>query len=508
MAKKKKEICPYCGRSFVYLNRHICKLKPKNKESVVEIEKVNLFKGKEQHHQILKEKMHIKPTEIQPKEDIIVESHSNTIKFITKFFRPETIKIGKEKDKNIIRDILKLSIDAFKFLDKKEVNFIKVIFMVNNIGELLQYQGKNLYNYIPSSQLKNFEEQNIDIHDLESRIQKAITISSILNQLREKSLKLDKRIQKVIVAGLDKAGKTAILTTFGDKLGIEDIAKLKPTKKVDRHKIETKDLSLYIWDFGGQTKYRHDYLRNPGTYFIDVNLLLYVIDCQDYARFEESFTYFKEILDALIMLEEKPYILIFVHKFDPDLRNDANILLNIEFIKENLKEILLDKKFDYEIYLTSIYTVLSREPKFAKFLKKMVNEKDLIADATINKIEELGKIINNALNAIINLSESVSRQFNEIDERFLRIENYLTNNPFKSQITHESININSLSPQNLSLSSNITPPSTLHPPPPPLNPSNTSPKSPEEALNGQKSVKGTIIDELKELFAKFKQKKY
>ncbi|MHA1281325.1 MAG: hypothetical protein ACTSVV_02670 [Promethearchaeota archaeon] len=29
MAKKKKEVCPYCGRSFAYLSRHKCKIKEK-----------------------------------------------------------------------------------------------------------------------------------------------------------------------------------------------------------------------------------------------------------------------------------------------------------------------------------------------------------------------------------------------------------------------------------------------------------------------------------------------
>ena len=27
MVKKKKEICPYCGKSFAYLSRHKCKIK-------------------------------------------------------------------------------------------------------------------------------------------------------------------------------------------------------------------------------------------------------------------------------------------------------------------------------------------------------------------------------------------------------------------------------------------------------------------------------------------------
>jgi len=29
MAKKKKEVCPYCGKSFAYLSRHKCKIKEK-----------------------------------------------------------------------------------------------------------------------------------------------------------------------------------------------------------------------------------------------------------------------------------------------------------------------------------------------------------------------------------------------------------------------------------------------------------------------------------------------
>ena len=31
MAKKKKEVCPYCGKSFAYLSRHKCKIKEKVK---------------------------------------------------------------------------------------------------------------------------------------------------------------------------------------------------------------------------------------------------------------------------------------------------------------------------------------------------------------------------------------------------------------------------------------------------------------------------------------------
>ena len=41
MAKKKKETCPYCGKSFAYLSRHKCKIKeriegPTDEKSEVE----------------------------------------------------------------------------------------------------------------------------------------------------------------------------------------------------------------------------------------------------------------------------------------------------------------------------------------------------------------------------------------------------------------------------------------------------------------------------------------
>jgi hypothetical protein len=35
MTKKKKEVCPYCGKSFVYLNRHKCKVKERMEGSEV-----------------------------------------------------------------------------------------------------------------------------------------------------------------------------------------------------------------------------------------------------------------------------------------------------------------------------------------------------------------------------------------------------------------------------------------------------------------------------------------
>ena len=106
---------------------------------------------------------------------------------------------------------------------------------------------------------------------------------------------------------------------FGGEIGIKDLAKLSPTKGVERQEIITSDLVLLIWDFGGQQEYRDKYLEEPNKYFLKIDLIIYVIDLQDPEKYNESINYFEKIIDILEKLEESPYILIFIHKFiSPD----------------------------------------------------------------------------------------------------------------------------------------------------------------------------------------------
>ena len=223
--------------------------------------------------------------------------------------------------------------------------------------------------------------------------------------------------------GLDQAGKTAILTKFGGRFGLNELAKIKPTKKVERREISTENFSIFLWDFGGQSIYREEYLQNPDTYFIGVDLLIYVIDIQDADRFNESFKYLKGIINALKDLEENPYILIFLHKYDPDIRQDPKIQLNVEFVKDNLKDFFAEITFTHETYLSSIYTSVAREPQFAKYMKELIaNVGNSIDDPTIQKIEGLAKTLEQTLNAVIRLSESMSLELNHLDARLGALE--------------------------------------------------------------------------------------
>ncbi len=181
---------------------------------------------------------------------------------------------------------------------------------------------------------------------------------------------------------------------------------------------------MIVWDLGGQQEYRKKYLEHPEQYFLQMDLLIYVVDIQDYERYEDSLRYFKEILDIIITLEEKPYVLIFLHKYDPDIANEPQVELRVEMLKDVLKETFrkTDYEFDYEIYLTSIFSMISTEPKFSKYIKEVMKAGTSLTDPTIRKVDGLGEILSETMNAVIRLSESISIQLNDMELRLRAIE--------------------------------------------------------------------------------------
>lgn len=215
-----------------------------------------------------------------------------------------------------------------------------------------------------------------------------------------------------------------MLNKFGGSLGMDDLVKLKPTRGVNRKIIESSSLDLIVFDMGGQQEYRDRYLNKPENYFLQIDLLIYVIDVQNPDRFEESFKYFEGILDFLITFEENPHILIYIHKVDPELKNDPEILLNIELLKDMINELFQKKNYEfvYETYLSSIYSVVSHEPQFSKFLKEATRANYSLTDPTMRKMEGMAKTLEDTMNAVIRLTESISTQLDNMDSRLNAIE--------------------------------------------------------------------------------------
>jgi len=361
---------------------------------------------------------------------------SKIINLFSKFLDPKLAKEGKLKS---IEEIKKLPLNSFKFISKEDEKLLKEVLNVSTIEKTSKLDRENPFGKLKKIKLTRDSKKDAELRkeiknkatiiekdspELVKALNKAIIISSIITNLTDEDELVRKSAQKIIIIGLDNAGKTAILNKFGGRLGITDLANLKPTKGVDRRYIETENssLDLYVWDFGGQAQYRSKYLKNPEQYFLQVDLLIYVIDLQDSERFPESFEYFEKILKTITILEEDPFVLIYIHKFDPDLKHDPETLLNIELLKDNLNQSLTSFGYDYEAYLTSIYSLITNEPEFSKYIKEVMKSTDSLTNPTLRKVEGLGKTLEETMNAVIRLSESLSKQLTDLDSRLRVIE--------------------------------------------------------------------------------------
>ena len=163
---------------------------------------------------------------------------------------------------------------------------------------------------------------------------------------------------KVIISGLDNAGKTSILTALNKKYDFQkDIISLTPTIRVEYQATEFLKNRIVFWDMGGQEKYREMYQEKQELYFADTDLLVYIIDIQDAQRIESSLTHLDVILHYFEKNKMDVPLIISFHKFDPNFNANEEMLKKIE----SLRESLLRKYSTFKILFqqTSIYDVIS-----------------------------------------------------------------------------------------------------------------------------------------------------
>lgn len=88
------------------------------------------------------------------------------------------------------------------------------------------------------------------------------------------------REMRILMLGLDNAGKTTILY----KLKLGKTSKTVPTVGFNVETVKHKNVSFAVWDCGGQERIRPLWRH----YFTGTNALIYVVDSSDHGRLEES----------------------------------------------------------------------------------------------------------------------------------------------------------------------------------------------------------------------------
>ncbi|MHA1132467.1 MAG: ADP-ribosylation factor-like protein [Candidatus Helarchaeota archaeon] len=158
------------------------------------------------------------------------------------------------------------------------------------------------------------------------------------------------KLIKVLIAGLQNSGKTSILLALQRKYS--QIGGVKPTKGVERTGIEILGHIIKVWDLGGQEEFREKYFEKQEEYFGETDLLFYVVDILDSRKYYEALSYYLKIIEIFKNQREKlPQIVIFIHKYDPDLQNDEIIIKNVEKVRALFtQEDIVAEFFDTSIY--------------------------------------------------------------------------------------------------------------------------------------------------------------
>ncbi|KAM7341426.1 ADP-ribosylation factor 2 [Cochliomyia hominivorax] len=127
-----------------------------------------------------------------------------------------------------------------------------------------------------------------------------LTISSLLTRL------FGKKQMRILMVGLDAAGKTTILY----KLKLGEVVTTIPTIGFNVESVEYKNICFTVWDVGGQDKIRPLWRH----YFQNTQGLIFVVDSNDRDRITEA----EKELQNMLQEDElrDAVLLVFANKQD------------------------------------------------------------------------------------------------------------------------------------------------------------------------------------------------
>lgn len=129
------------------------------------------------------------------------------------------------------------------------------------------------------------------------------------------SLFITNKNYRILMLGLDNAGKTTILY----KLKLGDVVTTIPTIGFNVEMIEYKNLRMTVWDIGGQDKIRNLWRH----YYDNVNAIIFVLDASDKKRFEVA----KDELHKIIHEDQLKDAIILVYANKSDLSSTTTVEL-------------------------------------------------------------------------------------------------------------------------------------------------------------------------------------
>ncbi|MFW9785942.1 MAG: ADP-ribosylation factor-like protein, partial [Candidatus Heimdallarchaeota archaeon] len=257
---------------------------------------------------------------------------------------------------------------------------------------------------------KDLEEQKVIMEDIRKELfEFTMELKDPLSPRRQ---------IKILLTGLDKAGKSSFL--YGIRRKYSEIIKSLPTKGVERTEeniFEEQNSIISIWDLGGQKKYRERFFEQSKIYLYNLDLLFFFIDIQDLGRIDEALDLYRKIMNSLVELEEYPPIVICLNKFDPDLKGSNKIFKSLENIADETEK--FSDKFYIKIFQTSIFDHWSLISAYSFGLSQLSPNRELFK----NQLKKFAKKTNSDAILLLNDNGIILSNYStsEISEKVFEI---------------------------------------------------------------------------------------
>jgi hypothetical protein len=139
---------------------------------------------------------------------------------------------------------------------------------------------------------------------------------------------------KILIAGLQEAGKTAIKRIFFLRQQAVDVNSLKATIDYERMAVKMNDVPITVVDLGGQRIFIRRFLNSFSPFiFNSVKILIFVIDVSLKSTRNNSVQYFASAVQKLKEYSPNAEVYVFLHKNDL-IKNSPNY----ESIHAQIKE--------------------------------------------------------------------------------------------------------------------------------------------------------------------------
>jgi len=333
---------------------------------------------------------------------------SESAKTIIKYFCDRFLDIDYYPTS--LKDILDLGINRLKNIDEEDVVKFNRI-NINNLRDLSMVQISE-YERLSKKALIN-----------KSNFKNALIAAILIaNAWSKRTQYMKKPKMKVVVAGLNFAGKTSLINRLVNDINYNDMINLEPTIGANVEEYQSDKLDLILWDLGGQKDNIEEYLESPERFFIQVDVLIFVFDSQDDVRYDAAAEYLKDLINILAFLNESPYIVILLNKADSDIVNDPDFQIKVEYLTDKISTVFMDseKSWNFDITPTSIYNFYSSEPEIARSIKNIFSkEKSELDSSTIlpNIEDKLQRI----LDINLKLMDKVAAELSEVKRVLFRL---------------------------------------------------------------------------------------